>query len=216
MSPDKPSAPDPRAPIILALRKAGVTDTNVLQAIETVPRDRFMAQGFESRAWEDAALPIECGQTISQPFVVGVMTAALELTGREKVLEIGTGSGYQTAILARLARRVFTLERYRTLLRVAQDRHSALNLTNIVAKCSDGALGWPEQGPFDRIIMTCAAPARPDGLLGQLAPGGILVAPVGAGAVQELLRYRLRGDGVFEEEALMDVRFVPLLPGIAS
>jgi protein-L-isoaspartate(D-aspartate) O-methyltransferase len=174
-----------------------------------------MSAGFEGRAWEDAALPIECGQTISQPYIVGIMTAALELTGREKVLEIGTGSGYQTAILSKLARRVFTLERYRTLLRLAQSRHEGLKLTNIVSKCSDGGLGWPDQGPFDRIIFTCAAPVRPDALLAQLAPGGVLVAPVGAGAVQELLRYRLREDGVFEEEALMDVRFVPLLPGVA-
>jgi protein-L-isoaspartate(D-aspartate) O-methyltransferase len=204
-----------RVQIVLALRKAGVTDTNVLQAIETVPRELFMSAGFESRAWEDAALPIECGQTISQPYVVGVMTAALSLTGREKVLEIGTGSGYQTAILSKLARRVYSLERYRTLLRMAQDRHEAMGLTNIVSKCSDGGLGWEDQGPFDRIIFTCASPVRPDALLGQLAKGGILVAPVGAGAVQELLRYRLRDDGIFEEEALMDVRFVPLLPGVA-
>jgi protein-L-isoaspartate(D-aspartate) O-methyltransferase len=206
---------DARARIVLALRKAGVTDSGVLQAIETVPREVFMSAGFEGRAWEDAALPIECGQTISQPYVVGVMTAALELTGREKVLEIGTGSGYQTAILSKLSRRVFTLERYRTLLRKAQDRHETLKLTNIVSKCGDGGLGWADQGPFDRIIFTCAAPIRPDMHLAQLAPGGILVAPVGAGAVQELLRYRLREDGVFEEEALMDVRFVPLLPGVA-
>ena len=207
--------PDARARIVLALRKAGVTDAALLNAIETVPRDLFMSPGFEDRAWEDAALPIECGQTISQPYVVGVMTAALELTGHEKILEIGTGSGYQTAILSKLARRVFTLERYRTLLRNAQSRHEALKLTNIVSKCGDGSLGWPDQGPFDRIIFTCAAPARPDIHLAQLALGGILVAPVGAGAVQELLRYRLREDGVFEEEALMDVRFVPLLPGVA-
>jgi protein-L-isoaspartate(D-aspartate) O-methyltransferase len=206
---------DARARIVLALRKAGVTDAAVLQAIETVPREVFMSAGFENRAWEDAALPIECGQTISQPYVVGVMTAALELTGREKVLEIGTGSGYQTAILSKLARRVFTLERYRTLLRIAQNRHETLKLTNVVSKCGDGGLGWADQGPFDRIIFTCAAPVRPDVHLAQLAPGGILVAPVGAGAVQELLRYRLRDDGVFEEEALMDVRFVPLLPGVA-
>jgi protein-L-isoaspartate(D-aspartate) O-methyltransferase len=207
--------PGARARIILALRQAGVTDSLVLNAIETIPRDVFMSAGFENRAWEDAALPIECGQTISQPYVVGVMTAALELTGREKVLEIGTGSGYQTAILARLSRRVFTLERYRTLLRLAQARHEALKLSNIVSKCADGGQGWADQGPFDRIIFTCASPTRPDALLAQLAPGGILVAPVGAGAVQELLRYRLRADGVFEEEALMDVRFVPLLPGVA-
>ncbi|GIU67237.1 protein-L-isoaspartate(D-aspartate) O-methyltransferase [Candidatus Phycosocius spiralis] len=206
---------DARMGIVLALRKAGVIDPLVLDAMETIPREVFMSAGFEDRAWEDAALPIECGQTISQPFVVGFMSAALELSGREKVLEIGTGSGYQTAILSKLARRVYTLERYRTLLRHAQSRHEALKLTNIISKCSDGALGWPDQAPFDRIIFTCATPHRPDALLAQLAPAGILVAPVGPGGVQELLRYRLRKDGVFEEEALMDVRFVPLLPGVA-
>jgi protein-L-isoaspartate(D-aspartate) O-methyltransferase len=206
---------DARARIVLALRKAGVTEASVLQAIETVPRELFMSPGFETRAWEDAALPIECGQTISQPYVVGVMTAALELTGREKVLEIGTGSGYQTAILSKLSRRVFSIERYRPLLRMAQARHEALKLANIVTKCADGGLGWADQGPFDRIIFTCATPVRPDAHLAQLASGGVLVAPVGAGAIQELLRYRLRPDGVFEEEVLMDVRFVPLLPGIA-
>jgi protein-L-isoaspartate(D-aspartate) O-methyltransferase len=206
---------DPRAALVLALRQAGVVDARVLDAMERTPRDLFMAEGFEARAWEDAALPIACGQTISQPFVVGAMSAALELTARDKVLEIGTGSGYQTAILAKLCRRVFTLERYRTLLRVAQARLEALRIMNVVSKCADGAAGWPEQGPFDAIIMTCASPTRPDALLAQLAPGGRLVAPVGAGGVQELLRYRLRPDGVFEEEALMHVRFVPLLPGIA-
>jgi protein-L-isoaspartate(D-aspartate) O-methyltransferase len=209
------AALDARAALILALRQAGVSDPRVLDAIEKTPRERFTGPDFAQRAWEDAALPLECGQTISQPFVVGAMTSALELSGQDKVLEIGTGSGYQTAILAPLARRVFTLERYRTLLRAAQARFEAMGLTNVVSKLADGALGWPEQGPFDAIIVTCAAPTRPDALLRQLAPGGRLVAPVGAGAVQELLRYRLRADGVFEEEHLMDVRFVPLLPGVA-
>jgi protein-L-isoaspartate(D-aspartate) O-methyltransferase len=204
---------DARARLLLALRRAGVTDARVLAVMEQTPRDRFVEPHFSGQAWDDSALPIACGQTISQPFVVGAMTAALELTGTEKVLEIGTGSGYQTAILSRLARRVFTIERYRSMMKAAQSRFEALNLNNIVAKCDDGGLGWKEQAPFDRIILTCASPKQPDTLLGQLAPGGILVAPVGAGSVQELLRYRLRTDGVFEEEPLMDVRFVPLLPG---
>ncbi|MCU0881217.1 MAG: protein-L-isoaspartate(D-aspartate) O-methyltransferase [Hyphomonadaceae bacterium] len=202
-----------RAQLLLALRKGGVTDPRVLSVMEQTPRDAFVDPHFATSAWDDAALPIACGQTISQPFVVGAMTAALELTGSEKVLEIGTGSGYQTAILSKLARRVFTIERYRSMMKTAQARFEALGLNNIVAQCSDGGLGWPRQAPFDRIILTCAAPSQPDALLSQLGPGGILVAPVGAGAVQELLRYRLRPDGVFEEEPLMDVRFVPLLPG---
>jgi protein-L-isoaspartate(D-aspartate) O-methyltransferase len=202
-----------RAQLLLALRKGGVTDSRVLAVMEQMPRDIFVDPHFSGQAWDDAALPISCGQTISQPFVVGSMTAALELTGTEKVLEVGTGSGYQTAILSRLARRVFTIERYRSMMKTAQDRFASLGLNNVVAQCADGGLGWPQQAPFDRIILTCAAPSQPDALLGQLAPGGIMVAPVGAGAVQELLRYRLRPDGVFEEEPLMDVRFVALLPG---
>jgi protein-L-isoaspartate(D-aspartate) O-methyltransferase len=201
---------------MLQLRKAGITDARLLAVLEQTPRDLFVEPAFAARAWDDAPLPIADGQTISQPFVVGAMTAALELEPGHKVLEIGTGSGYQTAILARLARRVYTVERYRSLMRVAQSRFEALRLSNVVASCSDGALGWPQQAPFDRIILTCAAPERPDPLLGQLAVGGVLVAPVGAGAVQELLRYRLRPDGVFEEEHLMDVRFVPLLPGTSG
>jgi protein-L-isoaspartate(D-aspartate) O-methyltransferase len=204
---------DPRARLMLSLRKAGITDSRLLAVMEETPRDLFVDPSFSARAWDDAPLPIAESQTISQPFVVGAMTSALELSGPEKVLEIGTGSGYQTAILARLARRVYTVERYRSLLRTAQARLSELGLANVVSQCADGGLGWPQQAPFDRIIMTCAPPSRPDVLLGQLAPGGILVAPVGRGAVQELTRWRLRLDGVFEEEGLMDVRFVPLLPG---
>lgn len=209
-------AVDPRARLMLQLRKAGITDPTLLAVMERIPRDLFVDTAFAARAWDDAPLPIAEAQTISQPFVVGAMTAALELDGRQKVLEIGTGSGYQTAILAQLARRVYTVERYRTLMRLAQGRFEALGITNVVATCSDGGLGWPQQAPFERIIMTCAAPERPDALLSQLAPGGVLVAPVGSGPVQELLRYRLRPDGVFEEEHLMDVRFVPLLPGTSS
>lgn len=205
-----------RAQLILALRQQGIRDARVLETMEKVPREKFVAQEFYDKAWDNSALPIKFGQTISQPFVVGAMSAALELKGSEIVLEIGTGSGYQSAILSHLCRRVFTIERYRPLLREAQKTFEALNLTNIVSKCADGTLGWPDQAPFDAIITTCACPTRPDKLLAQLKVGGVLVAPVGQGSVQELLRYRLRPDGIFEEEALMDVRFVPLLPGVSS
>lgn len=205
-----------RAKLILALRQQGIRDPRVLTVLETVPRELFVAPEFAPRAWDNSALPISFGQTISQPFVVGAMTAALELTGNEFVLEIGTGSGYQTAILSKLARRVFTIERYRPLMKEAQKRFEALGLTNIVAKCDDGANGWVEQGKFDAIIATCAFANRPDSLLAQLKIGGRFIVPVGQGSVQELLRYRLREDGVFEEEALMDVRFVPQLPGISG
>ena len=205
-----------RAQLILALRQQGIRDARVLDVMETTPREAFVGDEFKNKAWENQALPIQYGQTISQPFVVGAMSAALELKGHEKVLEIGTGSGYQSAILSKLCRRVFTIERYRPLLRIAQSRFEQLRLNNIVSKCADGSLGWPEQGPHDAIISTCACPARPDKLLSQLKTGGVLVAPVGMGSVQELLRYRLREDGIFEEEALMDVRFVPLLPGTSG
>jgi protein-L-isoaspartate(D-aspartate) O-methyltransferase len=204
-----------RARLALALRKAGVTEPQVLDAIERTPRDLFVGRTFQPRAFEDTALPIECGQTISQPYVVGAMTAALEVGKRDKVLEVGTGSGYQTAILARLARWVYTVERYRTLSRQAQARFGELGLTNIVAKVADGAQGWPEQAPFDRILITAATPGEPSALLDQLKPGGVCVAPVGAGQVQDLVRYRKDEAGLLAREVLMQVRFVPLLPGVA-
>ncbi len=205
-----------RAQLILALRQQGIRDARVLEVMETTPREKFVSPEFAAKAWDNQALPIPFGQTISQPFVVGAMTAALGLKGDEKVLEIGTGSGYQTAILSKLCKRVFTIERYRPLLRIAQQKFTDMRLHNVVSKCADGGLGWEDQGPFDAIILTCAAPVRPDLLLGQLKIGGVLVAPVGQGSVQELLRYRRREDGVFEEEELMDVRFVPLLPGTSG
>lgn len=205
-----------RAKLILALRQQGIRDSRVLEVMETMPREFFVAPEFASKAWENQALPIQYGQTISQPFIVGTMTAALELNGDEKILEIGTGSGYQSAILSKLTRRVFSIERYRPLLRMAQKKFQQLGLYNIVSKCADGTYGWPEQGPFDAIILTCASPYRPDILLGQLKIGGRLITPIGQGSVQGLFRYRLREDGIFEEEELMDVRFVPLLPGVSG
>ncbi|MGH7017552.1 MAG: protein-L-isoaspartate(D-aspartate) O-methyltransferase, partial [Caulobacteraceae bacterium] len=163
----------------------------------------------------DSPLPIACGQTISQPYIVGLMTQALTLEPRARVLEIGAGSGYQTAILARLARLVYTVERYRTLLAEAEERFRLLGLTNIVTRFGDGAKGWPEQAPFDRILVTAAAPSEPKTLLAQLKPAGVLVAPVGKGPVQELRRYAGDGKGGFAQEVLCEVRFVPLLDGVA-
>ncbi|MBP7066612.1 protein-L-isoaspartate(D-aspartate) O-methyltransferase, partial [Ferrovibrio sp.] len=156
------------------------------------------------------------GQTISQPYVVAFMTEALQLTDRMKVLEIGTGSGYQTAVLTRLCRRVYTIERYRSLLLQAERRLADLDITNVTAKLGDGNKGWPEQMPFDRILVTAAADKRPDALIDQLSPqGGILVAPVGnAVLAQDVIRYTRDGLDV-REEKLLPVRFVPLLPGIA-
>jgi len=212
---DDDSAETRHARLILALRSQGVTDPKVLGAIEKTPREMFTPDLFKERAWEDSALPIACGQTISQPFIVGLMTQALNIEPRSRVLEIGTGSGYQTAILARLARLVYSVERYRTLLREAESRFQALGLTNIITRFGDGGEGWPEQAPFDRILVTAAAPDEPTKLLEQLKPNGVLVAPIGRGPVQSLRRYKGDGKGGFKAEALCDVRFVPLLEGVA-
>ena len=161
--------PDPRMiQLVMSLRGGGVTDAKVMGALERTPRHLFVPQRFGDQAYDDRALPIDCGQTISQPLIVALMTQALKLDDRCKVLEIGTGSGYQAAVLARLARRVYSVERYRTLSREAEARFEALRLTNIVTKIGDGTLGWAEQAPFDRIILTASAPERPDTILQQL------------------------------------------------
>ena len=192
-----------------------MTDPAVLAAIERTPRDLFTPDLFKARSWEDSALPIACGQTISQPFIVGLMTQALTLEPRARVLEIGTGSGYQTAVLSRLARLVYSVERYRTLKREAEARFEMLQLTNVITKFGDGGLGWPEQAPFDRILVTAAAPSEPKTLLRQLKPAGVLVAPIGKGPVQKLMRYAGDGSGTYVAEVLCEVRFVPLLDGVA-
>lgn len=204
------------ARLILALRSQGVTAPNVLAAIESTPRELFTPDLFKERAFEDSALPIACGQTISQPFIVGLMSQALEVEPRARVLEIGTGSGYQTTILSKLSRLVYTVERYRTLMSEAESRFKQLGLTNVITRFGDGGLGWPEQAPFDRILVTAAAPEEPKALLSQLKPSGILVAPVGKGPVQKLKRYLGDGAGGFRVEVMTDVRFVPLLDGVAK
>ena len=201
--------------LILALRSQGITDAKVLEAIEATPREVFVSHLFQEKAFEDTALPIACGQTISQPYIVALMTQALEIQGRHRVLEIGTGSGYQAAILSKLARYVYSVERYRHLLTEAEQRFKALKLENIITRLGDGGEGWIEQAPFDRIMVTAASPTEPTALLSQLKPNGILVAPVGAGQVQTLLRYVADGHGGHRREILCDVRFVPLLPGVA-
>jgi len=204
-----------RARLILSLRSQGVSDPAVLTALEQTPRELFTPQLFQERAWEDSALPIACGQTISQPFIVGLMTQALTIGPRARVLEIGTGSGYQTAVLSRLARLVYTIERYRTLMGEAEARFKQLQLGNIITRFGDGAEGWAKQAPFDRILVTAAAPGEPKALLAQLKPSGVLVAPIGRGPVQTLVRYAGDGKGGFKEEVLCEVRFVPLLEGVA-
>ena len=200
--------------LIMALRRSGVTDTNVLAAVERIPREEFVPESFHDQAYEDKALPIGQGQTISQPQIVALMTQALELTPRHKVLEIGTGSGYQAAVLARLSRRVYTVERHRPLLQEAEQRFAKLRINNITSIAGDGMKGWPAQAPFDRIIVTAAAAELPEILLGQLAVGGIMVLPLGPErGDQELFKVRRTEEGI-ETEKLCDVRFVPLLPGV--
>jgi protein-L-isoaspartate(D-aspartate) O-methyltransferase len=201
--------------LILALRRAGVTDTRVLAAMERIPRDLFSPEGFKEQAYENTALPIGCHQTISAPVTVGQMTQALEVGDRMKVLEVGTGSGYQAAILARLSRRVYTIERYRELLAAAEQRFAALRITNITAKAGDGTFGWPEQAPFERIIVTAAASDVPPLLAQQLAIGGVMVFPIdNGGGDQRLLRVR-RGTHDLDTEDMGPMRFVPLIAGPA-
>jgi len=202
-----------KARLILGLRRAGITDVRVLAAIEAVPRELFVAEGLAERAYDDTALPAGCGQTISQPTVVAWMTAALRVGERMKVLEIGTGSGYQAAVLAKLCRRLYTIERHRELLREAEARFEALNLHNITARLGDGAAGWPEQAPFERIMVTAAAREPPPALLDQLGVGGIMVLPIGPpDEEQTLVRIRKDADG-FHRERIFGVRFVPLIEG---
>ena len=199
--------------LLMELRRAGIADARVLGAIEKTPRERFVPPAFADQAYENVALPIDHGQTISQPYVVALMTEKLELGARHKVLEIGTGSGYQTAILARLARRVFTIERHRELLQQAETRLAGLRLHNVVFRFGDGSKGWPEQVPFDRIIVTAAAAEVPPALIDALAPGGLLVAPVGGDRRdQQLLRIRRTDEGFLTEDLGL-VRFVPLVTG---
>ncbi|MDF1686933.1 MAG: protein-L-isoaspartate(D-aspartate) O-methyltransferase [Parvibaculaceae bacterium] len=203
--------------LIMELRKQGIRANDVLSAIERIPRDEFISTSFKAKAYDNHPLPIECGQTISQPFVVAYMTEQLRVGDRMKVLEIGTGSGYQSAILSLLCRRVYTIERYRTLMRDAVNRLEGIRIHNVTAMVGDGAKGWPEQAPFDRIIVTAAAGAIPLNLLEQLKVGGIMVVPVDnpqRRGEQKLLRLT-RTDTGFEQEDLLDVRFVPLVEGVA-
>ena len=207
---------DRQARLILSLRQQGVTDPRVLKAMESIDRAVFVHERFLDQAWEDQALPIDCAQTISQPYVVGLMTQALDVKPRHRVLEIGTGSGYQCAVLSRLARYVYSVERYKSLLKEAEGKLKTLKIDNVITRHGDGGLGWPEQAPFDRIMVTAAAPGEPTDLLRQLKPGGVLVAPVGKTSVQMLNRYTAEEDGTFRRESLIEVRFVPLVEGAAK
>lgn len=199
----------------LSLRRRGISDGRILRAMEEVPRDRFIDPADRQYAWRDSALPISCGQTISQPFVVAYMTEQLQLEPRHRVLELGTGSGYQAAILAKLVRDVLSVERYRTLADAARARLESLNLYNVEVMLGDGLSLSSNLGSFDRIIVTAAVEAVPQSLIDRLGEGGILIAPVGPHhGVQALVRIRKTGETV-EHRELVAVRFVPALPGIA-
>lgn len=201
---------------LFEVRKRGVTDEDTLRAIEAIDRGAFVKGHFSDRAYDDTPLPISCGQTISQPAVVGMMTQALNVSRRDKVLEIGTGSGYQAAVLSKIARRVYTLDRHKTLVEEAKVRFEALKLTNITAIHGDGSRGWPDQAPFDRILVTAAAEDPPSPLLAQLKEGGIMVLPVGqSDAVQRLIKVTKTAEGLDYEE-FQEVRFVPLLEGLGE
>jgi protein-L-isoaspartate(D-aspartate) O-methyltransferase len=200
--------------LIMELRKDGIGDTRVLSAIERVDRSVFVPEAFFDQAYDNIPLPIGQGQTISQPYIVAFMTQALEVSDRMKVLEVGTGSGYQAAVLSHLCRRVYTVERYRSLLQAAEAHFKELGLHNITTRLGDGNKGWPEQAPFERILVTAAATSIPPQLADQLTVGGFMLVPVGTNALeQQILRVTRTGEG-FEEEALLPVRFVPLVDGI--
>ncbi|RAN81737.1 protein-L-isoaspartate O-methyltransferase [Bacillus sp. SRB_336] len=206
--------------LVANLKDSGIRDPRVIDVIRNTPRHHFIDQALHSRAYENTALPIGHGQTISQPWVVARMTEALlehfdaKQGMPKKVLEIGTGSGYQAAILAALVPQVFTVERIEELLRQARRRFRQLGLTNLRSRYDDGKLGWPDEAPFDAIILTAAGDTIPTRILDQLSPTGVLVAPVGSPSRQTLIRMRGDGQGDFIQEELGAVSFVPLLGGI--
>ena len=201
-----------KAQLIMTLRGMGILDAATLAALEQVPRELFVPTALRHHSYENASLPIAYDQTISQPYVIARMTEALRLRGRELVLEIGCGSGYQAAILAHLCRRVYTMERLKPLLVDAENRLRDLRISNISFRLGDGSKGWPEAAPFDRIILTCGCDQIPDILLQQLKIGGIMVAPEGHGKSQQLVVVTRHETG-FERVLLMPVTFVPLIGG---
>ena len=210
------SAAERKMQFLFSLRSRGVTNRRVLNAMERVDRGKYIRGIFEHRAYEDTPLPIACGQTISQPSIVALMTEALDVHPRDKVLEIGTGSGYQAAILSQLARRVYTVDRHSRLVGEARAVFETEDFTNIIALIADGSRGLPDQAPFDRIILTAASEDPPSPLLAQLRVGGIMVLPVGqSDTVQTLVKVLKTKDGL-EYHELRSVRFVPLLEGLGK
>lgn len=201
---------------LLMLRRRGITDARVLRAMDDVPREHFVPAEHLASAYSDHALPIPCGQTISQPFVVAYMTERLALAPTDRVLEVGTGSGYQAAVLSRLAREVVTIERYRTLANAARIRFETLGFRNIETRVGDGLLGAPDRAPFDRIIVTAAAEDVPPALTAQLAADGVLMLPLGRHSGPQTIVTIAKTKAGWAREDLIGVRFVPLLPGQAQ
>lgn len=215
-------AANKRIRLIMELRNQGIVNTDVLSAIERVPRDYFVPSYAQDQAWENTALPIGLGQTISQPYVVAFMSQILELNDRDKVLEIGTGCGYQAAVLSHLARRVYTIERFKNLLKEAEKRFEHIKLRNITAIAADGMKGWPtingiDQAPFDKIIVTAAARRKPpQALIDQLKVGGLMIIPVGNTGEQVLKLYKRESEDAYSVRDVLPVRFVPLLPDVSD
>tara|TARA_B100000780_G_scaffold225746_1_gene164889 strand:+ start:1204 stop:1842 length:639 start_codon:yes stop_codon:yes gene_type:complete len=210
------SSDERKMQFLFNLRSQGMTDTRVLNAMEKVDRGQYIRGTFSARAYEDTPLPIACGQTISQPSIVALMTEALDVRPRDKVLEIGTGSGYQAAILSHLARRVYTVDRHRKLVRAARAIFEAENIANITAFTADGSRGLEQLAPFDRIILTAASEDPPGPLLAQLRIGGIMVLPVGQSDTVQTLVKVLKTESGFDYNELRPVRFVPLLEGLGK
>ena len=208
-------APPEKMMFQLTLRRRGISDQAVLRTMEEIPREAFVEEGDREDAYRDSALGIACGQTISQPFVVAYMTEQLQLQKQHRVLEIGTGSGYQAAILSRLAGQVLTIERFRTLADAARARLEALGCDNVEVMFGDGFNIPPGAGQFDRIIVTAAMEQIPESLIERLEPGGILIAPVGSHHGTQTLMRLVKTDAGIERKELVDVRFVPALPGVA-
>jgi protein-L-isoaspartate(D-aspartate) O-methyltransferase len=207
---------DDRMEFLLTLRRRGIADQAVLRAMDEVPRERFVDAGFLRSAYADQALPIACGQTISQPYVVAYMTEHLAMQPHHRVLEVGTGSGYQAAVLSRLAREVVTVERYRTLADQAQERLRSLGYDNVDVVVGDGFTGVPGRAPYDRIIVTAAAEIVPETLLDQLVENGVMILPLGSqDGSQHLIKLTKSQTGT-RRENLIPVRFVPMLPGQAQ
>ncbi len=215
--PKQPSGDDNvgRMQFLLGLRRRGISDPAVLRAMDEVPREHFVERTFIDSAYADQALPIACGQTISQPYVVAFMTEHLGVRPDHRVLEVGTGSGYQAAILSRLAREVVSIERYRTLAETARQRLATLGYDNVEVRVGDGLAGVPDRAPYDRIIVTAAAETVPDALVAELADGGVMVLPLGPHAGPQQLVKLTKGEQGLKQEELIGVRFVPLLPGKA-